>query len=228
MPDTLAGSLIVFDLDGTLVDTAPDLHRILNQVLADESLPPVPLQSVRNYIGEGVRALIARGAGHHQTRFSDQRLDVLTQQFISLYSADIAHLSRPFDAVESTLDQLQNLGATFCVCTNKRTALAVLLLETLGMASRFRAIVGADSVQNRKPHPQHFLDAVSKAQGRVEKSMMVGDSEADSQAAKGAGAPVVLVNFGYTQTAPEKLAPDAVISHFRELPHWALRLLNGR
>jgi phosphoglycolate phosphatase len=212
-----ADATIVFDLDGTLVDTAPDLVRALNETLDLEGLPRVQLHTVRKMVGRGSRALIERAAGLSSVQFSADRLDQLTKAFIDYYRADIARESTPFPGAASALDSLAAAGAKLAVCTNKRTDLSHQLLEALGLASRFSAIVGADAVPQSKPHPDHYRAAVERAGGMVRRSVMVGDTAADVAAAKSAGAPVALVRFGYAEEAVEKLGADAVLDRFSDL-----------
>lgn len=224
----LADATIVFDLDGTLVDTAPDLVRALNQTLDLEGLPQVKLDTVRGLVGQGARALIERGAGLSGVSFSADRLSQLTSAFIEFYRADIARDSAPFPGVAEALDTLAGLGAKLSVCTNKRTDLSVQLLEALQLAERFSAIVGADAVTDRKPHPDHYRAAVTRAGGVVRRSLMVGDTAADVAAARGAGAPVAVVAFGYSDGGAERLGADALLHRFPELTPIARRLLATR
>ena len=214
----LDGYMIVFDLDGTLVETAPDLHRATNEIMRLEGLNEVDLERTRAFVGHGARALIKRGAELSNTEFSDDKLDKLTKQFIDIYQTDIAAQSYLFENVQEVMDQLEAAGAKFCVCTNKKTHLAVKLLETLNIAHRFQSIVGADSVTYKKPHQQHYTQAVEEAGGNLAKSIMIGDSISDVGAARNAGAPVVIVSFGYTDIAPKDLGPDAIIDNYSELP----------
>jgi phosphoglycolate phosphatase len=224
----LADATIVFDLDGTLVDTAPDLVRALNETMDLEGLPRVKLDTVRALVGQGARVLIERSAALHGVAFSADRLDQLTEEFVGFYRADIARDSKPFPGALEALDALAALGAKFAVCTNKRTTLSVQLLELLGMADRFSAIVGADAVSDRKPHPDHFRAAVTRAGGVVRRSIMVGDTVADVAAARGAGAPVVVVGFGYCDGGTESLGADALINRYVELAPACRRLLATR
>jgi phosphoglycolate phosphatase len=224
MPDALTDSTIVFDLDGTLVDTAPDLLKALNRVLDIEGLAHPPESVVRFFVGHGARVLIERSTRLLGATYTDERLDQLTAAYIEFYSEDIAGLSRPFPGVVEALDELAAAGARLAVCTNKRTDLSVQLLEALGLAHRFSAIVGADSVPARKPDPGHFLETVSRAGGQAERAIMIGDSEADAGTARGAGAPIVLVRFGYTQN-PDAIGADVVINGYEELVAALRRLL---
>lgn len=222
----LSGALIVFDLDGTLVDTAPDLLRALNAVMAEEGLPPAPDSAVRHLVGHGARALLESGAALAGAELAAEQLDRLTERFIELYRKDIAALSRPFPGAEAAMNELMGAGATLAVCTNKRTRLSVELLEALGLAFRFAAIVGADSVSRRKPDPLHLLETIRLAGGQVERSVMVGDTLSDVAAAKSAGVPSIAVSFGYGDE--QLLGADAVIASFSELPPCARGLLAER
>ena len=224
----LADATIVFDLDGTLVDTAPDLVRALNETLDLEGLPRAKLDVVRTLVGQGARVLIERSAGLSGVNFSTERLSQLTAAFIEFYRADIARDSVVFEGVADALDALAGLGAKFAVCTNKRTDLSVQLLEALDLAQRFSAIVGADAVTDRKPHPDHYRAAVTRAGGVVRRSLMVGDTAADVAAARGAGAPVAVVAFGYSHGGAEQLSADALLHHYSELAPVSRRLLAAR
>ncbi len=221
----LAGATIVFDLDGTLVDTAPDLIRALNATLDLEGLPRCAPDTVRALVGQGARALIERGAALSGARFEPRKLDALTEAFIGFYRADIAGGSRPFPGAEAALDALAAAGARLAVCTNKRTDLSVALLDALNLSARFAAIVGADAVRERKPHPGHFLETVARAGGDPGRALMVGDSEADVAAAQAAGAPVAAVRFGYGPDPVESLGADAVLETYAHLPALARRFL---
>lgn len=224
----LADATIVFDLDGTLVDTAPDLVRALNLTLDLEGLPRMKLAAVRNMVGQGARVLIERAAGVSGVNFSADKLDQLTHAFIDFYKDDIARESSPFPGVTEALDALAGMGAKLAVCTNKRTALSQQLLDALDLSRRFSAIVGADSVADRKPHPDHYRAAVTRAGGVVRRSLMVGDSAADVAAARGAGAPVAVVSFGYSDGGADKLGADALIHSYLELTPVTHRLLSAR
>lgn len=224
----LADATIVFDLDGTLVDTAPDLVRALNETMDLEGLPRAKLESVRNLIGQGARVLIERTASLHGVAFSAERLDELMREFIGFYRVDIARESKPFPGVIEALDSLAALGAKLAVCTNKRTDLSTQLLDALDISERFSAIVGADAVADRKPHPDHYRAAVTRAGGTVRRSMMVGDTVADVAAARGAGAPVAVVKFGYCEGDVEKLGADVLLDRFSELTPACRRLLATR
>lgn len=224
----LADATIVFDLDGTLVDTAPDLTRALNETLDLEGLPHASLASVRAMVGQGARQLIIRATQRAGAAFSAERLDQLTKAYIEFYRADIAGASRTFPGVEAAIDELAALGAKIAVCTNKRTDLSQQLLDALGLRMRFSAIVGADAVAQRKPHPDHFRAAVTRAGGIVRRAIMIGDSAADVGTARGAGAPVALVRFGYSEEDVEHLGADVLLDDYFELTKTCRRLLEAR
>ena len=209
---------LVFDLDGTLVDTAPDLINALNFVLDREGLPPVPLHSARNMIGAGARKLIERGLELEGRLASVEDISRLTGDFIDYYAAHIADASRPFEGLESALDDLQTQGYRFAVCTNKLEWLSKLLLDQLGLSARFSAICGADTFGVSKPDPAILRQTVVRAGGELASAIMVGDAGPDIGVARRAGIPVIGVEFGYTDVPIADLEPDRLINHMRELP----------
>ena len=210
--------IVVFDLDGTLVDTAPDLINALNFVLDREGLPPVPLQSARNMIGAGARKLIERGLELEGRAASVEDIDRLTVDFIDYYAAHIADASRPFEGLEGALDDLAAQGFRFAVCTNKLEWLSKLLLDRLGLSSRFSAICGADTFGVSKPDPAILRQTIARAGGALASAVMVGDAGPDIGVARRAGVPVIGVEFGYTEVPIAELKPDRLIGHMRELP----------
>jgi len=209
---------VVFDLDGTLVDTAPDLISALNFVLDREGLPPVPLESARTMIGAGARRLIERGLEQDGRSDSPKDITRLTDDFIEYYAAHIADASRPFDGLESALDDLQANGYRFAVCTNKLEWLSKLLLDRLGLSARFAAICGADTFGISKPDPAILQQTVARAGGQLSTTIMVGDAGPDIGVARRAGIPVIGVEFGYTDVSIVDLKPDRLIGHMSELP----------
>jgi phosphoglycolate phosphatase len=209
---------IVFDLDGTLVDTAPDLINALNFVLDREGLAPVPLHAARNLIGAGARRLIERGLELEGRHASPQDIARLTADFIDYYADHIAEASRPFEGLESALDELSSCGFRFAVCTNKLEWLSKRLLDQLGLSGRFAAICGADTFGISKPDPAILRETIARAGGEISSSIMVGDAGTDIGVARRAGVPVIGVSFGYTEVPIAELEPDRLIAHMRELP----------
>jgi phosphoglycolate phosphatase len=210
--------IVVFDLDGTLVDTAPDLIGALNFILDREGLPPVPLHAARSMIGAGARKLIERGLELEGRAATVDDITRLTSDFIDYYAAHIADASRPFDGLESALDDLDARGYRFAVCTNKLEWLSKLLLDRLGLTSRFAAICGADTFGVAKPDPVILQQTVARAGGQLSSAIMVGDAGPDIGVARRAGIPVIGVEFGYTDVPIADLKPDRLIGHMRELP----------
>jgi phosphoglycolate phosphatase len=210
--------LVVFDLDGTLVDTAPDLINALNFVLDREGLPPVPLHSARNLIGAGARRLIERGLELEGRFVGIDDITRLTDDFIDHYAAHIADLSRPFEGLEGALDDLDARGYRFAVCTNKLEWLSKLLLDQLGLSPRFAAICGADTFGVSKPDPAILQQTIARAGGEISSAIMVGDAGPDIGVARRAGVPVIGVEFGYTEVPIADLKPDRLIRHMDELP----------
>src|SRR5436190_3336535 len=210
--------IVVFDLDGTLVDTAPDLIAALNYVLDREGLPPVPLKSARNMIGAGARKLIERGLEREGRAMTTDDVSRLTKDFIGYYAAHIADASRPFEGLEAALDDLEGQGFRFAVCTNKLEWLSKLLLEKLDLSRRFAAICGADTFGVSKPDPVILQQTLARAGGQSSGAIMVGDAGPDIGVARRAGIPVIGVEFGYTDVPIAELKPDRLIGHMRELP----------
>lgn len=225
MAADLAGATIAFDLDGTLVDTAPDLVGTLNHLLREEGIVPLPLAQARPFIGHGARRLIERGFAAAGEPLEAERLSRLFDRFIAHYFAHIADASRPFPGCVEALDVLAGAGATLAVCTNKPTELSIALLAALGLESRFAAIVGPDAAPAPKPDARHLQAAVAVAGGTMDRALLVGDSATDAGAARAAGVPLILVSFGYTETPAADLGADALLDHFHQLPEACARLL---
>jgi phosphoglycolate phosphatase len=223
----LSGVTVAFDLDGTLVDSAPDLIGTLNVLLAGEGIAPLPLDEARPFIGHGARHLIRRGFDAQGAVLPDERLEPLFLQFLDHYTAHIADESRPFPGVRETLTRLRQAGAKLVVCTNKLTGLSVQVLDALDLSSYFGAVIGADAAPACKPDARHLLAAVEAVGGDIARTVMVGDAATDAGAARAAGASLVLVSFGYSDIPVDQLAPDALIHHFQDLPQSILGLLGA-
>jgi phosphoglycolate phosphatase len=221
----LAGAVIAFDLDGTLVESAPDLVGTLNVLLQEEGLPPFPLAQARRFIGGGARLMLQRGFEAAGAELGPDKAQELYARFIDHYRDHLADESRPFPGVETTLDRLLDAGARLAVCTNKRTDLSLALLDALDLTRRFHAIIGSDATPAMKPDARHLETAVLRAGGAMGRAVMVGDAAPDAGAAKAAGAPLILVSFGYTDIAPADLEPDLLIDHFDELLEGCEKLL---
>ena len=218
---------IVFDLDGTLVDTAPDLISALNFVLTREGLPGLPVASARNMIGAGARKMIERALEADDRAMTMKDVDRMTADFIDYYAEHIAEASRPFEGLEGALDHLSGSGCLLAVCTNKLEWLSKRLLDQLDLSPRFAAICGADTFGVSKPDPAILQQTVKRAGGDIAATIMVGDAGTDIGVARRAGVPVIGVSFGYTEVPIAELKPDRLIHHMRDLPG-AVDALNFR
>jgi phosphoglycolate phosphatase len=218
----ITAPLLVFDLDGTLAETAGDHCATLNVILGREGLPPVALADARKMVGAGARALIRSGFKAAGATLDDDRLEKLFVDYIAYYEAHIADESHLFEGVVAALDRFEAAGFAFAVCTNKVEHPSVRLLTALGVKDRFKAICGQDTFKDNgvniaKPDPRFLMSTIARAGGDPRTSIMVGDSRTDIDTAKAAGIPVVAVDFGYTDQPVSTFAPDVVISHFDEL-----------
>jgi phosphoglycolate phosphatase len=210
--------LLVFDLDGTLVDTAPDLVDTLNVVLTREGLPPVPYEEARTMIGGGVKAMLVRGLEADGRAATPAATERLFSDFLAHYESNIAARSRPFPGLTDALDALAARGHRFAVCTNKLERLSVMLLRALGLADRFAAICGQDTFGIQKPDPEMLRRTIAAAGGAPQAAVMIGDSATDVRTARAAGIPVIAVDFGYSEKPVAEYGPDRVISAFVQLP----------
>ena len=209
--------LIVFDLDGTLVDSAPDLIDTLNVIIGREGLAPIPLERGRKYVGRGGKFMLRRGLQAGGMEVSDARLDEMFSAFLAYYDNHLTTKTRFYPGAETALDALSAAGHGLAICTNKIEKPSRKLIGELGATARFRAICGQDTFAVCKPNGAALRLTVEKAGGDPARAIMVGDTETDVLTAKDAGLPVIAVDFGY---APEPVAsyhPDVIVSHFDEL-----------
>jgi phosphoglycolate phosphatase len=206
--------VVVFDLDGTLADTAPDLAAALNHALEALGRPPVPAESVRHLVGHGARALLRRGlaaSGEAPEEMVEQGFPA----FIDFYEANICAGTRIYPELDDALDALRADHVRLAVCTNKQEGLTAKLLDALGWGGRFDALVGGDTLPVRKPDPAPLREAVVRAGGG--RAVLVGDSITDADTARAAGIPFVAVSFGFSDRPAEALGADAVIDRYGEL-----------
>ncbi len=220
---SLDGATIAFDLDGTLVESAPDLIAAVNSVLMAEHLTPLAYNEARPFISRGARWLLQRGLSANQTPVPA----ALFERFLHYYSAHIADESRPFPGVIDALKMLKAAGAKLVVCTNKPTDLSHRLLTQLGMAELFDGVVGIDAVTAAKPDAAHLIEAVQAVGGDLARTIMVGDADPDAGAARAAGTPLILVDFGYSEIPAAELAPDILLHDFDDLVAACAELLKS-
>jgi len=213
MPDRA----VIFDLDGTLAETAPDLMEATNHVLRAHGRPPITPDQVRAFIGHGARALIARGFEATGEPVPEVAMEGLYERFVTHYSANIAAGSLLFPGARELLERCRAEGIALGVCTNKLEGLSVQLLDALDASHYFEAIVGPDTIGIAKPDPAPYRETLRRLGGAHLRSVMVGDSETDIKTARAAGVPVIGVTFGYTPRPVAEFGPDRLVSHFDEL-----------
>lgn len=207
---------IVFDLDGTLVDTGPDLAAALNHALATLGRAPLPQADVQDMVGSGALRLIERGLAATGEEARALALAMMPV-FLDYYAANIADHSQPYPGVVSAMDALAAAGCTLAICTNKTERLARLLIDKLGWTARFAAILGGDSLPVRKPDPEHLLATIRAAGGDPADAAFVGDTHFDVNAGLAAGVPTIVVGFGFSTEPVESLGAAAVIHHYDAL-----------
>ncbi len=208
---------IVFDLDGTLVDTAPDLVASLNHTIAVQNLAPVGYDDLTHLVGQGARVMITRAFALRDVPLDEKELPALLERFINHYKAGMPGESRAYPGLVAALERLAAEGFTLAVCTNKLEELARPLIEKLGLTHHFAAITGGDTFPVRKPDARHLTGTIEKAGGHPARALMIGDSINDILAARNAGIASIAVPFGYSDTPIENLGASRIINHFDEL-----------
>lgn len=207
----------LFDLDGTLVDTAPDLMRALNHTLAERGLGPVDLALTRHWVGHGVRAMLTAAFAHHDEAADSARLDAMEAACVGHYAAHVADFSRPFPGVVGALDALA-ARAPLAVVTNKAAGLSERLLDALALAPFFETVVGRDTAAKPKPDAAPAVLACERMARAPRDALFVGDSDTDVGCARAAGCPVVVYRHGYNHGRdPDAMGADAVIDSLRDL-----------
>lgn len=217
---------VVCDLDGTLVDSAPDLCGALNTVLAETGVPVVPLEEIRHLVGGGALVLIRRALARAgaSDRFDAIRL---LERFLEVYGSRLTRESRPYPGVPEALRALADRGHPLAVCTNKPENLARRMLGELDLDLFGEAVVGGDTFEYRKPDRRALEAAVARAGGAPGRSILIGDSRTDVETARNAGVPAVLVGYGYRSESVEVLAPDFVVHEFDAVPGVVRRIGGG-
>ncbi|MBP1846057.1 phosphoglycolate phosphatase [Rhizobium petrolearium] len=223
----MTAPLVIFDLDGTLIDTAPDLIDSLNHTIAAADLAPVTFDDLTHLVGQGVRVMIRRAFELKKTPLDERTADRLFDRFIEHYEEHMPGKSRPYTGVVECLDRLSSAGMRLAVCTNKAGQLAFPLIEKLGLADRFVTMTCGDTFSVRKPDARHILGTIEQAGGDASRSVMIGDSVNDILAARNAGIPSVAVSFGYSDVEVSTLDPDRVISNYSQLTEELVLALIG-
>jgi len=221
----LTGTVCIFDLDGTLADSAPDLTAALNRALLREGLQRIDESKVRGLVGEGARALLRRGFAMQDRVFPEgEDGDRLVAEYVDDYADNISEHSFVFPGVERALDRIEALGATLAVCTNKKKRLSGLLLKDLGLWDRFDEVVSADSLPERKPSALPLLTIKERTGAR--RGIMVGDTATDYLAAEAAGMPCLIFKEGYGAGDP-RIAGAPLFDDYQALPELVLALPQG-
>jgi phosphoglycolate phosphatase len=208
---------IAFDLDGTLVDTAPDLVRATNEIMDILGLAHVDVADMRKIVGRGAKASIERAAALSERAIDDDEMARLLPIFLETYRKGIAISSRAYDGAREAIELLKAAGAKLVICTNKPTHLAKLVLSELAILDYFQDVYGPESTPKTKPDPIHLITAIEGCGGDISRAILIGDSENDVLAAQNASIPVVVTSFGYTMTKAPDLGADAFFDHYDEL-----------
>jgi phosphoglycolate phosphatase len=211
----MAGFLLIFDLDGTLIDSAPDLRAALNVILRERGRPALSLPQVKGMIGDGAAALVARALAASGAEPADA---AALPRFLELYEANATRLTRTYPGVPETLAALRRRGYRTAICTNKPQRATIAVLQELDLAALFDAVAGGDRFAARKPDPSPLQALIAELGGQSGRTAMIGDSENDAAAARGAGVRLVLMRYGYARVDPKTLAADALVGRFHELP----------
>jgi phosphoglycolate phosphatase len=206
---------VIFDLDGTLVDTAPDLMAATNHVLAMLKRRAITMTEVRSFVGYGAKKLIERGVAATGDEIGEQAMGYYHAEFLRYYECNIAAGSFAFPGAVALLERLKARGTPMGVCTNKLEGLSVSLLDALDLSGYFGAVVGPDTINVAKPDPAPYRETLRRL--GATQSLMVGDSETDILTARAAGVPIIAVTFGYTQKHVSHFNPDFIVSHFDEM-----------
>ncbi len=213
---------LVFDLDGTLIDSAPDLHAAVNKLLGADRRRLLDYAELVKMIGDGVPMLVRRA--YEATGGVPDDFDAKVERYRALYGAALADRTTPFPGVAETLDRLQRTGHRMAVCTNKPRDPTLQILEALGLARYFAAVAGGDSLPVRKPDGGHLTGTLQMMGSRPEDAVMIGDSRNDVMVARNAGVAVIVVSYGYRREPVEELGADIVVDRFAEIPDALARL----
>lgn len=213
-------NVLIFDLDGTLVDSAPDLHRSLNAVLAEVGRRGVMLEDIRAMVGDGAARLVERGFAETGEPVDAASMPALIQSFLRHYAAGEHALTHPFPGVADTLATLRAEGRRLGVCTNKPYGPTMEILDRLGWADLFDAVTGGDSLPVRKPDPGHLLGTLNIIGATVADAVMIGDSHNDVAVARALGVPALVVTYGYSRVPVQELGADAIFDAFDEIIGW--------
>ena len=203
---------ILFDLDGTIVDTAPDLMAAHNHVMKKFGHQQKKLSDIKSLAGRGAWVMMQKS---FKEKVQDEKLKkIMVSEFINFYGKNISNLSKPMEGIEDFLNWAKHKNISMAVCTNKQENLAVDLLKKLKMIDYFEFIAGSDTFEFNKPDPRHLTNVVEIIKGDIKKTIMVGDSEVDAQSAENAKIPFILVEDGYTEKNKDEIKHNESIKNF--------------
>jgi phosphoglycolate phosphatase len=210
---------VLFDLDGTLADTAPDMAAALNRLLAERGRAPLPYETIRPVVSHGAKALIRLGFGLEP---EDAQFEPLRRRFLEIYRADLCRGTRLFPGMTELLAGLRTLGLNWGIVTNKPAFLTEPLVEQLGLGTETACVVSGDTTVNRKPHPEPMLHACALAGSRPPQCLYVGDAERDIEAGREAGMQTLVALFGYlgSDDRPERWGADGLVRTPLEILDW--------
>lgn len=223
----MSSPLVIFDLDGTLIDTAPDLIESLNHAIKPAGLPPFTITQLNLLVGKGVKVMIERAFAYHHTPLDEETFNSCFSRFTEHYRAGMPGKSKPYPGIVDALERLKIAGFDLAVCTNKRENLTMPLLEGLGLIHHFKVITGGDTFPYRKPDPRHVLGTIERAGADIGNTVMVGDSSNDIDSAKGAAVATIAVSFGYADKPAAELGADTLIDHYDSLTAALVKELIG-
>ena len=212
---------LIFDLDGTLIDSLPDLATALNRMLLGLGLRELAAAEIRAMIGDGTRALVQRALA---ATGGVTDLEKSHSKFADFYERGLTQHTNLYPGVRETLAELRASGARLGICTNKSQNMTVAVLYAFGIADHFAAIVGGDAVPFKKPNPNHLAAVIKQLRADLGDAIMIGDGENDFAVARAAGIPVIMLNYGYLHTPRERLSPDAWLERFTDIPQTVNRI----
>ncbi len=216
---------VLFDLDGTLIDSAPDLQVAANKLLNEENRQSITLEQTIRMIGDGVPKIVERAFAATGYTVKEEQLDEFVKRYLAFYEPNAANLTVPFSGCVECLERLRLESYKMAVCTNKPFAATQKILNKLGLANLFLTIIGGDTLPGiKKPDPRHLLAALEIMNISPKNAIMIGDHANDVNAARAAELPVIVCRFGYTNGPAENLNGDLVINHFDEIPGAFLQL----
>jgi len=218
---------LIFDLDGTLVDSAPDLADALDQLLFEQGASPLGLYVARSLIGHGISNLVAKALDRSGLKLDAPELEKRIKRFHEIYAGNLSRKTRAYPGVKEGLGVFQGQGFRLAVCTNKLEKYSRQILADLGLADHFHQVSGPDTFGIAKPDPRHLLLTIEALGGAGKPAVMIGDSEVDVAVAKAAGVPVLAVTYGYAKSPLETLNPEGLAASFDQVPKEVNKILNG-